>query len=101
MRYVLVCAAVLAVVVPGLARAAADDAAGGEEKSAAIKSDRAFYGTLGGVASLDAYTLGNQGGAPAQGETGWGMDARAGYRFYPNLAAELQYQFIPRNEVDF
>jgi opacity protein-like surface antigen len=95
MRYVLMCAAVLAVLVPGLARAAADGA--GEEKASSAKTDHAFYGGIGGIASLDAYNLPNF----AQGEAGWGMDVRAGYRFSPHLGAELQYQFIPHTQLNY
>lgn len=30
----------------------------------------------------------------------WGLDARAGYRFHPRVAAEAQYQYVPGFDLD-
>jgi hypothetical protein len=80
-------AALAMVATLGTARAA-------DEESGPLMIEKGFYGTLGGVAALDA----NDFGGAVDTDTGWGLDSRAGYRFHPNLAVEAQYQFVPRTE---
>lgn len=63
------------------------------------------YLGLGGVYALENFDLGDNGTAGLDPSDAWGVDARVGYRFHPNLAAEVDAQYLGelkiRDKVEF
>jgi opacity protein-like surface antigen len=78
--------ALIAAVVAGLPMGA---------RAAEEESNPSLYGTLGALWALDAFDVPQT----ANTQNSWGLDARVGYRFHENLAAEVQYQWAARYEV--
>lgn len=73
-------------MVLGLAAAAA----AAEQKEAKAEDPlKGVYLQLGVLASLEAFDLTTE----FNPRDSWGMDARAGYRFHPHLAAEADFQW--------
>jgi hypothetical protein len=69
------------------------------DKDAPLDRSR-FYVGLGAIVGLEDLNVGNQpagpGGSSASvdvNDVNWGGEVRAGYRFHPHLAAELQGQY--------
>ena len=83
-------AACLLATMPALA---ADDEGGGG--GGAVKTEKGFYAGLGGMVALDAYDV----PTGVSGEAGWGLDTRVGYRVFSWLAGELQYQYVPHQQI--